>query len=94
MSLIGSSARRAERVIQDAQEARAEGVIISSIFASSHCASEDRIIAEEVRKSLDIPVLAFDVVGPGKQRQQSQILNRMQAFIEVLRARRRRASKT
>lgn len=90
MSLIGSSARRAQRVIREAGAAGAEGIIISSIFGSSHCASEDRIIAEDVRRALDIPVLAFDVVGPGKQRQQSQILNRMQAFMEVLRARRNR----
>ncbi|HEX7344827.1 MAG TPA: 2-hydroxyacyl-CoA dehydratase family protein, partial [bacterium] len=88
MSLIGSSKLRAARIIEEAKEAQAEGVVISSIFASSHCASEDRIIAEEVRRELDLPVLAFDVVGPGKQRQQSQILNRLQAFLEVLQARR------
>jgi benzoyl-CoA reductase/2-hydroxyglutaryl-CoA dehydratase subunit BcrC/BadD/HgdB len=90
MSLIGSSGKRAQYAIGEAKEAGAEGVIISSIFASSHCASEDRIIAEEIKKTLEIPVLAFDVVGPGKERQQSQTLNRMQAFVEVLQARRRR----
>jgi len=88
MSLIGSSQLRAARAIEDARAAQAEGAIISSIFASSHCASEDRIIAEEMRRELDLPVLTFDVVGPGKQRQQSQILNRMQAFLEVASARR------
>jgi benzoyl-CoA reductase/2-hydroxyglutaryl-CoA dehydratase subunit BcrC/BadD/HgdB len=88
MSLIGSSQRRAGRAIEEARAAQAEGAIISSIFASSHCASEDRIIAEELRRELDLPVLAFDVIGPGKQRQQSQILNRMQAFLEVISERR------
>lgn len=90
MSLIGSSVKRAQYAVEEAKAASAEGVIISSIFASSHCASEDRIIAEEIKKAMDIPVLAFDVVGPGKERQQSQTLNRMQAFVEVLKARRRR----
>ncbi len=90
MSLIGSSVKRAHDAMDEAREAGAEGVIISSIFASSHCASEDRIIAEEMKKALEIPVLAFDVVGPGKERQQSQTLNRMQAFVEVLNARRSR----
>ncbi len=93
MSLIGSSVRRAQAIIVEAQAVKAEGVIISSILASSHCASENRIIAEEVRQALDIPVLVFNVVGPGKERQQSQILNRLQAFMEVLRARRKKTGK-
>jgi benzoyl-CoA reductase/2-hydroxyglutaryl-CoA dehydratase subunit BcrC/BadD/HgdB len=92
MSLIGSSGHRAARIIAEARAAQAEGALISSIFAGSHCASEDRIIAEETRQSLEIPVLAFDVVGPGKQRQQSQILNRMQAFVEVLKSRRAKSA--
>jgi len=35
-------------------------------------------------------VLAFDVVAPGKQQMQSQIFNRMAAFMELLRERRNR----
>jgi hypothetical protein len=90
MSLIGTSGQRANIVVKEAKQAKAEGVIISSIFAGSHCASENRIIAEEVRRRLNLPVLVFDVVGPGKERQQGQTLSRMQAFMEVLQARRGR----
>jgi hypothetical protein len=90
MSLIGTSSRRADIVVKEAKRAKAEGVVISSIFAGSHCASENRIIAEEVRRRLGIPVLTFNVVGPGKERQQGQILSRMQAFMEVLQARRKK----
>ncbi len=93
MSLIGTSARRAQRVAEEARQAGAEGIIISSIFASSHCASENRLIAQEVRRLLDIPVLIFEVVSPGKERQQSQIVNRLQAFTEVLKARRKKAKR-
>jgi benzoyl-CoA reductase/2-hydroxyglutaryl-CoA dehydratase subunit BcrC/BadD/HgdB len=90
MSLIGTSGQRADNVVAEAKRAKAEGVVISSIFAGSHCASENRIIAEEVRRRLKIPVLTFNVVGPGKERQQGQIISRMQAFMEVLQARRDR----
>lgn len=92
MSLIGTSVRRANIAIADAAKGRAEGVVISSIFAGSHCASENRIIAEEVRRRLGLPVLVFNVVGPGKERQQGQTLSRMQAFMEVLEARREKAA--
>jgi len=90
MSLAGSSTRRARRILDEIRNTGAEGVVISSIFASSHCGSENRLIAEEVRRGLDLPVLVFNVVGPGKERQQGQIVSRMQAFMEVLRARRKR----
>ena len=63
---------------------------MSNIFASSHCAYETGIIKNRIRSELDIPVLAFDVVAPGKQRMQSQILNRMSAFMELLRERRKK----
>ncbi|MBU1651183.1 2-hydroxyacyl-CoA dehydratase family protein, partial [bacterium] len=66
-----------------------DGVIISGIFASTHCPYETRPIIDAVRKE-GVPVLAFDVVAPGKKQLQSQINNRMEAFIESLRMRRSR----
>lgn len=84
-SLIGTSKARAREIVRQARRFRAEGVIISNIFASSHCAFETAIIKDYVRSTLNIPVLAFDVVAPGKQMMQSQILNRMTAFMELLR---------
>jgi len=87
-SLMGTSAVRAQEIIRSARKYRAEGVIISNIFASSHCASETNIIKKLIRKELNIPILTFDVVEPGKQKMQSQILNRMSAFMELLREKR------
>jgi len=83
-SLMGTSKRRADEIIKQAKKYNTEGVIISNVFASSHCAYETSIIKEQIRKELNIPVLTFDVVAPGKQMLQSQILNRMAAFMEML----------
>ncbi|MCP4723902.1 MAG: 2-hydroxyacyl-CoA dehydratase, partial [bacterium] len=88
-SLIGTSKTRAKGIIQQVKDYNAEGVIISNIFASSHCAYETYLIKEYLRKEIDIPLLSFDVVAPGKKMQQSQILNRMAAFIEIIKEKRR-----
>ena len=87
-SLMGSSEYRVKLVLDQVQSCRADGVIISGIFGSSHCPYETAPIIDELR-SREIPVLAFDVVAPGKKRLQSQILNRMSAFMESLQMRRR-----
>jgi len=63
-------------------------VIISGVFGSSHCPYETSKIIDEVRQQ-NIPVLSFDVAAPGKIRLQSQIFNRMEAFMESLRFRKR-----
>lgn len=87
-SLIGSSAQRAQFIIEEAQRYKAEGAIISSIFASSHCATETWLIRDELSRSLKGPVLTFNVVGPGKAHQQAQIRTRLEALVESMRARR------
>ncbi len=88
-SLIGTTKARTKEILNQAEKYNAEGVIISSIFASSHCAYETHLIKEEIRNNLNIPVLAYDVVAPGKQQMQSQILNRMAAFMELLKDKRK-----
>jgi benzoyl-CoA reductase/2-hydroxyglutaryl-CoA dehydratase subunit BcrC/BadD/HgdB len=87
-TLMGSSVYRANLVAEEVRRSGAEGVIISGIFGSSHCPYETQPIVSALRKE-GIPVLAFDVPAPGKIKMQSQILNRMTAFIESLRSRRR-----
>ena len=89
-SLMGMAKARADEVISQAEKYNAEGVIISNIFASSHCASETFIIKNEIQNRLNIPVLPFDVVAPGKKQMQSQIFNRMSVFMELLRERRKK----
>jgi benzoyl-CoA reductase/2-hydroxyglutaryl-CoA dehydratase subunit BcrC/BadD/HgdB len=86
-SLIGSSRARAESAIQQAKEFGADGVIISGILGGSHCATETSLIRDYIQEQLDLPVLAFDVPAPTTGIS-SQIRTRMEAFIEVLRARR------
>jgi len=88
-SLMGSSAYRVQLVIEQVEKSQADGVIISGVFGSTHCPYETAPIVSALRRR-EIPVLSFDVVAPGKQRLQSQIFNRMEAFMESLQARKRR----
>ncbi|MBC8276915.1 MAG: 2-hydroxyacyl-CoA dehydratase [FCB group bacterium] len=88
-SLTGSSDFRVKLTLEELERTSADGVIISGIFGSSHCPYETIPVMNALREK-NIPVLAFDVVAPGKKKLQSQILNRMQAFMESLQARQRR----
>lgn len=92
-SLIGSTRQRAESVIVQARERKADGVVISGIFGGSHCAMETRLIARYVREALDLPVLEFDVPDPAPEINQ-QLRTRIEAFLELLAARRSRTGPT
>lgn len=84
-SMIGSLARRARRVADQAARYEAEGVVLVTFFGASHCAYESGVIAEE----LDLPVLTLDVrsaAGPVP----SATAGRLESFIETLRAARAR----
>jgi benzoyl-CoA reductase/2-hydroxyglutaryl-CoA dehydratase subunit BcrC/BadD/HgdB len=87
-TLMGSSVYRANLILELARRTGAEGVIISGIFGSSHCPYETQPIVSALRME-GIPVLTFDVAAPGKIKMQSQIHNRMSAFMESLRRRSR-----
>jgi hypothetical protein len=86
-SLIGSSRARARSVIEQARRHRAEGIVISGILGGSHCAFETGLIQKYVAAELDLPVLAFDVPAPSSAIS-SQVRTRLEAFVELLRARR------
>ncbi len=86
-SLIGTSKSRAETVIGQARERKAEGVIISGILGGSHCAMETRLISDIVKQELDLPVLEFDVAPPSNEIGR-QLQTRIDAFLEVMRSRR------
>ena len=85
-SLMGSSDFRAKLAVKQVERGKADGVIISGIFGSSHCPYETAPIIAAMR-ARKIPTLAFDVVAPGKKQKQSQILTRMEAFMDSLRMR-------
>ena len=87
-SLMGSADFRTQLIIGELERTKAEGAIISGVFGSSHCPYETRPIMDALRKR-GIPVLSFDVVAPGKKKLQSQIFNRMEAFMEALKRRNR-----
>ncbi len=85
--LIGSSEFRAKRIVQEAKRFGAEGVLITGIFGASHCAFEERVISEAVKRELNLPVLSFDIpYSPGKISE--QVVNRVQGFVELLESRR------
>ncbi len=86
-SLIGTSRQRTSRIIEQARENRAEGVIIANVFGGSHCAMESGLIAEQVKQELGLPVLEFDVAPPAREVDR-QLQTRIDAFLEVLRSRR------
>lgn len=86
-TLMGSTRHRVNLVLDQVRRYSAEGVIISGVFGSSHCPYETVPIVEALRK-IGIPTLSFDVIAPGKRRVQSQLFNRMEAFMESLHARR------
>ncbi|NQT35346.1 2-hydroxyacyl-CoA dehydratase [bacterium] len=91
-SLMGSTQFRTELILKQVEQSGAEGAVISGIFGSTHCPYETVPIIEALRKR-DVPTLAFDVVAPGKIRLQSQVYNRMEAFMETLMARRSRCGR-
>ncbi len=88
-TLMGSTRYRVELVLEKVLATGADGVIISGVFASTHCPYETAPLVEALRQR-GIPVLSFDVVAPGKVRLQSQVYNRMEAFMESLRTRKKR----
>ena len=85
---IGSTAFRAQRVVQQAHKYHAEAVIIPAIFGASHCSYETREIASAVQSQCRLPVLSFEVpFSPNAV--SKQVVTRLQAFAELLQQRRR-----
>ncbi|MFH1230183.1 MAG: 2-hydroxyacyl-CoA dehydratase family protein [Planctomycetota bacterium] len=81
--MIGSAEYRTRRIIAEAREYKAEGVIISRIPGASHCASESYIIRDIIKKELDIPVLDISVPSLIDSTMTS-LITRIQAFFEIL----------
>ena len=84
-----SSAARARYVVEETKRTAAEGVVISNLFGSSHCGAETPVLRRAVEEECGVPVLTFDVPKPAREIS-SQVQNRLQAFLEALRQRRRR----
>ncbi len=91
-SLLGSSAARSETIVAGIRETKAEGVVISNLFGSSHCGAETPVIRRAVEEKAGVPVLSFDVPKPAPGEISSQVQNRLAAFLEAIRARRGRCA--
>ncbi len=86
--MAGSAADRAERIHADIVRFRAEALIISRIPGASHCAIEGGVIAENIRESLDIPVLEIEV-PPVCESVQARLKTRIDALVEAVKERRK-----
>lgn len=85
--MVGSSADRARRILDDARRFGAEAVLISDIPGASHCAHEGRLIAEQVEREAGLPVVEIEV-PPLSDTVTSTLKTRLEALMEVARGRR------
>lgn len=86
--MVGSAKDRAERICKDMRRFGSEALIISKIPGASHCAMEGRLIAEEVRHDLDLPVLEIEV-PPLCDSMSLSLRTRLNALIEIVKERRK-----
>jgi hypothetical protein len=86
--MVGSTSDRARRVVWECSELAAEAVVICRIPGASHCALEGKIIRQAVQSALGLPTVELEV-PPVSDPFQGTLTSRLQALIEVVRARRR-----
>lgn len=81
--MVGSSQDRANRIVHDMKQYRAQAVIISRIPGASHCALEGKIIGEVVQNQLGLPVLEIEV-PPLTDAMAPNIRTRIEALVETI----------
>lgn len=86
--MAGSAADRAARIARDAIRFGAEAVVFSRIPGASHCATEGRAIADEVRRRAGLPVAELEV-PPLDDATAPAAETRLSALMEAARARRK-----
>ena len=89
-SLLGDSETRADAVAREVERTRADGVIVSNLFGSSHCGAETPVVRRRIEERCGLPVLTFDVPKPVPGGLGSQVRNRLDAYLEGI-ARRSRS---
>ena len=85
--MVGPTADRAERVVAECRRTGAEAVVVSRIPGASHCAREGEIIAEAVRRQLQLPVIELEI-PPVCDAMLPGLRTRLQALVETVQARR------
>ena len=85
--MVGSPADRAARVVRDAAQFGAEGVVISRIPGASHCGLEGALLARHIRRAADLPVLELEV-PPVLDPLEPTLATRLEALVETVLQRR------
>lgn len=86
--MVGSASDRAKRICRDMRSFGSEAMIISKIPGASHCALEGSIIAEKIRRDLNLPVLEIEV-PPVCDSIRTSLRTRLSALIEIVKQRRK-----
>jgi hypothetical protein len=87
--MAGPSADRAARVVRDAREFGAEGIVISRIPGASHCALEGAVIRRVVQAEIGLPVVELEV-PPVADPMWPTLKTRLGALVETVIAGRKR----
>jgi benzoyl-CoA reductase/2-hydroxyglutaryl-CoA dehydratase subunit BcrC/BadD/HgdB len=83
--MVGSPVDRAERVCREARAFGAEAVVIARIPGASHCGLEGLLIADVVRRRLEVPVVEIEV-PPLTDSLEPGLRTRLEALVETVTA--------
>jgi len=81
--MVGPSADRARRIIEDVRAFGAEGIVISRIPGASHCALEGAVIGRAVQDELGLPVVELEV-PPLADSMWPNLKTRLEALVETV----------
>lgn len=84
--MIGSPRDRGERICREARAFGAQAVVISRIPGASHCGLEGLVIADVVRRRLELPVVEIEV-PPITDALEPSLRTRLEALIETVASR-------
>ncbi len=82
--MVGSAADRADLIVREIETLGSQAVIISRIPGASHCATEGAIIAERIRRRVQLPVIEIEV-PPLSDAMLPTLQSRIEALIETAR---------
>lgn len=87
--MVGSSRERAARICREARALGCEAVVVSRIPGASHCGLEGAMIADTVRRELELPVVEIEA-PPLSDAMLPALRTRLEALVETAMERRRR----
>jgi benzoyl-CoA reductase/2-hydroxyglutaryl-CoA dehydratase subunit BcrC/BadD/HgdB len=87
--MIGPAFDRARRIVAECRANRVEAVVVSRIPGASHCPWEGAVIREHVVEQTGLPVIEMEV-PPVSDAVLPALRTRLQALMEIARARRNR----